>query len=85
MHPFIERIIILLKAEHMGKDQVNFITFVKLMSVFCFETPPEAKRKLLFRIYDKENKQIIPLIRIRTILSDELSLRTHYSEVQPGA
>lgn len=54
------------------------------MSVFCYDTLPEIKRKFLFRIYDKEGKNEIPMIQIRSILTEELFVRSHYSEVQPG-
>ena len=54
------------------------------MSVFCCETPPEAKRSILFRVYDKAGTQQIPMLTIRGILTDELFVRSHYSEVQPG-
>ena len=54
------------------------------MSVFCYDTLPEIKRKFLFRIYDKEGKNEIPMIQIRGILTEELFVRSHYSEVQPG-
>ena len=32
------------------------------MSVFCYDTLPEIKRKFLFRIYDKEGKNEIPML-----------------------
>ena len=54
------------------------------MAPFCYETVPEPKKELLFRIYDKEDKGQIPLLAIRGILSDELFVRSHYSEVAPG-
>lgn len=51
------------------------------MSVFVCETLPETKRALLFRIYDKAGTQQIPMLAIRNILTDELFVRSHYSEV----
>ena len=83
-HPFIERIITLLVLDNKGKPTASFNEFEKLMSVFCCETLPEAKRQLLFRVYDKQGTQQIPMLTIRSILTDELFVRSHYSEVQPG-
>ena len=52
------------------------------MLPFCFETVPEIKRTLLFRIYDKEGRNQIPLSMIKGILTDEIFVRSHYSETQ---
>lgn len=53
------------------------------MSVFAIQTEPEKKKRLLFRIYDKENRRNIPLLEIRGIMTDTLFVRSHYSEVSP--
>jgi Ca2+-binding EF-hand superfamily protein len=56
------------------------------MLIFCYETPPEPKRRFLFRLYDKQGKGSIPMASIRDILTDELFVRAHYSEQnQPGS
>jgi Ca2+-binding EF-hand superfamily protein len=70
--------------ENGGQSRANFEGFCRVMSVFCYDTVPEVKRQMLFKIYDKDNKNEIPMTMIRSILTDELFVRTHYSEIQPG-
>ena len=60
-NPFIERIVIILTQQNGGAN-VNFEGFANAMSVFCYDTLPEVKRKFLFHIYDKEGKNEIPMI-----------------------
>jgi len=52
------------------------------MQPFCYESHPDVKKQFLFRIYDKEGKQSIPIDTIRDILGHELFVRSHYSNPQ---
>lgn len=52
------------------------------MSVFTISTEPERKKRLLFRIYDKENRGAIPILEIKKILNNDLFVRSHYSEAE---
>ncbi len=52
-NPFLEKILAILRHD-AGGPYVNFEAFVRLMVPFCYETPPDFKKQMLFRIYDKQ-------------------------------
>ena len=52
------------------------------MKIFCYSTDCESKKSFMFKLYDKEGKGNIPIINIRNILTNELFVRSHYSEVE---
>lgn len=68
-HPFADRIVSLFR-EDMKVELVDLQQFLTTMSVFCVQTEPEKKKKLLFRIYDKGSRGAIPLMEIRSILTE---------------
>ena len=51
------------------------------MKVFCYQTQSKIKKSFMFNIYDKDGKESIPIINLRDILTNELFVRSHYSEV----
>ena len=56
--------------------------FIILMSVFLISTELEKKKRLLFRVFDKENRNILPILDLKGWLSQEIFIRSHYSEVE---
>jgi len=67
--------------EDTRSESVSLQEFITLLSVFAYQVEPERKRRFLFRIYDRDNKQSIPILDIRHVLTQQLFVRTHYSEV----
>ena len=81
MNPFLQRIIHVLIKRNDGKSEVNIENFISIMSIFCYSTAPIKKKSFLFQMYDYDNTGNIPINELRNILSNELFVRSHYSEI----
>ena len=80
-NPFILRIISIFK-EDSKSDEVDLEQFIILMSVFLIQTDLEKKKRLLFRIFDKDNRNILPITDLKGVISEQLFLRSHYMDDQ---
>jgi Ca2+-binding EF-hand superfamily protein len=82
-HPFTDRIVQIFK-EDVKNEQINLEQFITILGVFGCQTNPENKKRMLFRIYDRQNRNGIPLLDIRNIFAEQIFVRTHYSEINPN-
>ena len=52
------------------------------MKIFVSTTPAIDKKKFLFQVFDRENKKQIPIMVLKNVLTSEVLVRSHYSDVE---
>ena len=80
-NPFIHRIIEVLITINAENKMISLINFLQVMNVFRYDAPVSLKKEFMFKIYDKQNKGFVSIVQLRNILTNELFVRSHYSEV----
>ena len=79
---FLHRIIDVLVLQNDNNELCDLLGFLKIMRVFCYETSVEEKKEFMFGIYDKEKTGMVPIVNLKNILTSELFVRSHDSEVE---
>ena len=52
------------------------------MKIFVSTTPAIDKKQFLFQVFDRENKKKIPIMVLKNVLTSEVLVRSHYSDVE---
>ena len=52
------------------------------MKIFVSTTPAIDKKQFLFQVFDRENKKQIPIMVLKNVLTSEVLVRSHYSDVE---